>query len=46
MDEEFGMGNYVKERVSLEKVLDVVMMEIRLRLCYREEDKCVSFREK
>lgn len=40
------MANYLKETLSLEKVLDLLMMEIRLRFSYTEDDKSVTFTQK
>lgn len=46
MDDQFAMANYLKETLSLEKVLDLLMMEIRLRFSYTEDDKSVTFTQK
>lgn len=46
VDDQFAMANYLKETLSLEKVLDLLMMEIRLRFSYTEDDKSVNFTQK
>lgn len=46
VDDQFAMANYLKETLSLEKVLDLLMMEIRLRFSYTEDDKSVTFTQK
>ena len=46
VDDQFAMANYLKETLSLEKVLDLLMMEIRLRFSYTEDDKSVNFMQK
>lgn len=46
VDDRFAMANYLKETLSLEKVLDLLMMEIRLRFSYTEDDKSVNFTQK
>lgn len=46
VDDQFAMANFLKETLSLEKVLDLLMMEIRLRFSYTEDDKSVNFTQK
>ena len=46
VDDQFAMANFLKEALSLEKVLDLLMMEIRLRFSYTEDDKSVNFTQK
>ena len=46
VDVQFAMANFLKETLSLEKVLDLLMMEIRLRFSYTEDDKSVNFTQK
>ena len=46
VDDQFAMANYLKETLSLEKVLNLLMMEIRLRFSYTEDDKSVNFTQK
>ena len=46
VDDQFAMANFLKETLSLEKVLDLLMMEIRLRFSYTEDDKSVNFMQK
>ena len=46
VDDQFAMANYLKETLSLEKVLNLPMMEIRLRFSYTEDDKSVNFTQK
>ena len=46
VDDQFAMANYLKETLSLEKVLDLLMMEIRLRFSYTADDKSVNFTQK
>ena len=46
VDDQFAMANYLKETLSLEKVLNLLMMEIRLRFSYTEDDKSVNFTKK
>lgn len=46
VDDQFAMANYLKETLSLEKVLDLLTMEIRLRFSYTEDDKSVNFTQK
>ncbi len=46
VDDQFAMANFLKETLCLEKVLDLLMMEIRLRFSYTEDDKSVNFTQK
>ena len=46
VDDQFAMANFLKETLSLEKVLNLLMMEIRLRFSYTEDDKSVNFTKK
>lgn len=46
VDDQFAMANFLKETLSLEKVLDLLMIEIRLRFSYTEDDKSVNFTQK
>ena len=46
VDDQFAMANFLKETLCLEKVLDLLMMEIRLRFSYTEDDKSVTFTQK
>ena len=46
VDDQFAMANFLKETLSLEKVLNLLMMEIRLRFSYTEDDKSVNFTQK
>ena len=46
VDDQFAMANFLKETLSSEKVLDLLMMEIRLRFSYTEDDKSVNFTQK
>lgn len=46
VDDQFAVANYLKETLNLEKVVDLLMMEIRLRFSYTEDDKSVDFTQK
>lgn len=46
VDDQFAMAYFLKETLCLEKVLDLLMMEIRLRFSYTEDDKSVNFTQK
>ena len=43
VDDQFAMANFLKETLSLEKVLDLLMMEIRLRFSYTSNPQSIGF---
>lgn len=45
-DDQFNMATYLKETLTLEKVLSLLMMEIRLRFSYTEDADSVVFTQK
>ena len=46
VDDQFALATYLKETLNLEEVLGLLMIEVRLRFSYAEDDKSVDFTQK